>query len=140
MIVFNVNEPRPKLEVQLRRDWRKYSKELLCEELIIVNWKSNISDVQGFWNEFENKLVQVIDKIVPLTPFVNNMIKEPIPGVIKNKINIRNRLLKKRKTNATPELKSRIANLYVLNRAIPLDWLNDSLSTYKIKCKKLMLM
>ena len=46
-----------------------------------------------------------------MTPFVNNIIKEPIPSVIKNKINIRNRLLKKRKTNATPEFKSRIANL-----------------------------
>ena len=33
MIIFNVNEPRPKPEVQLRRDWRKYSKELLCDEL-----------------------------------------------------------------------------------------------------------
>ena len=92
----------------MRRDWRKYSKELLCDELSIVDWKSNIGDVQGFWNEFENKLVHVIDKIVPLTPFVNNIIKEPIPSVIKNKINIRNRLLKKRKTNATPVIKPAI--------------------------------
>ena len=36
---------------------------------------------------------------------------------------------------------NRLSNrLYVLNKAIPLDWLNDSSSTYKIKCKKLMLM
>ena len=36
---------------------------------------------------------------------------------------------------------NRLSNrLYVLNKAIPLNWLNDSLSTYKIKCKKLLLM
>ena len=30
--------------------------------------------------------------------------------------------------------------LYVLNNVIPLNWLNDSMSRYKVKCKKLMLM
>ena len=68
-------------------------------------------DVQGFWNVLEDKLLNVVDKLVPKTKFVNNTIKEPIPSVIKNKINIRNRLLKKRKNNFTPKLKSRIANL-----------------------------
>ena len=29
--------------------------------------------------------------------------------------------------------------LYVLNKAIPLDWLNDALTTFKVKCKKLLL-
>ena len=68
-------------------------------------------DVQGFWNVLEDKLINVVYKLVPITKFFNNTIKEPIPSVIKNKINIRNRLLKERKNNFTPELKSRIANL-----------------------------
>ena len=29
--------------------------------------------------------------------------------------------------------------LYAINKSIPLSWLNDSLSTFKVKCKKLML-
>ena len=29
--------------------------------------------------------------------------------------------------------------LYVLNKTIPLNWLYDSIGTYKVKCKRLML-
>ena len=103
--------PSPKPNVNFRHDWRKYSKESLCNELSLIDWKIDTDGVQGFWNVFENQLINVVDKLVPTTKFVNNTIKEPIPSVIKNKINIRNRLLKKRKTNFTLELKSRIANL-----------------------------
>ena len=46
-----------------------------------------------------------------MTKFVNNTIEERIRSAIKNKINIRNRLLKKLKNNFMPELKIRIANL-----------------------------
>ena len=111
LITFCINEAKPKPFVNFRRDWRKYSKEHLCNELSLIDWNLNIDDVQGFWNALEAKLISVIDNIIPMTKFVNNTIKERISSAIKNKINIRNRLLKKRKNNFTPELKSRIANL-----------------------------
>ena len=66
---------------------------------------------QGFWNHFESKLINVIDKIAPVCKFEDNIVKVTVPGHIKNKLNLRKRLLKKRKNYPSPELKARIANL-----------------------------
>ena len=48
MITFCVNEPRPKSEIQLRRDWRKYSKELLCNELKLEIGNLTLMMFKGF--------------------------------------------------------------------------------------------
>ena len=73
-----------------KRDWRFYSKELLNTKLNAVSWNIKIDRVQEFWNEFENKLITVIDDIVPLRDFTDNIIKEPTPRIVKKC----NRLLK----------------------------------------------
>ena len=87
------------------RDWRNYSVNLLNEKLSSVDWNIDIEDVQDFWNVFENKLIKIVDEIVPMTQFDGNIIKERIPKLIKNKINRRNRLLKTFKRNPTLLLK-----------------------------------
>ena len=83
------------------RDWSNYSVNLLNEKLSSVDWNIDIEDVQDFWNVFENKLIKIVDEIVPMTQFDGNIIKERIPKLIKNKINRRNRLLKTFKLNPT---------------------------------------
>ena len=62
-------------EVTIRRDWRKYSKEVLLAELALIDWST---DVQNFWDHFESNVVKLIDKVVPLT----ELKKAPIQCVI----------------------------------------------------------
>ena len=98
-------------EVSLRRDWRKYSKEILLAELSLVDWSSDVNNVQNMWDAFESKLVKVVDNIAPLTEFSNNKVKTKIPNIIKHKINKRNRLLKLRKTSPNDEIKLKLNSL-----------------------------
>ena len=90
LIMMCINEQRPKVDPVKRSDWRSYSKDSLCNSINNVIWSYEIDDVQGFWNHFVIVLVSLIDKIVPLKDFVNNMIKTPAPKHINNKINNRN--------------------------------------------------
>ena len=57
------------------------------------------------WDEFESKLVKVVDKITPLTEFINSKVKTKLPNTIKHKINKRKRLLKQRKRSPTDDIK-----------------------------------
>ena len=83
MIIFCIDVIKPKIDVTYRRDWRHYSKDKLCNELCSIAWSNDIDDVQGFWNDFECKLINVVDKIVPITKFENNIAKVQMPKVIK---------------------------------------------------------
>ena len=97
-----------------KRNWKNYSKALLVQNLTMVNWNIEVDDVQSYWNTFESNLVEIIDKIAPLQ--LDKEIKfdksKPTPH-IKNKINKRNRLLKKLATgsNTNPNLKTTIKSL-----------------------------
>ena len=57
LVVATLCIDRPPPTISVMRDWRKYSKELLCSRLSEVNWTSNALDVQQLWNDFENKLI-----------------------------------------------------------------------------------
>ena len=48
----------------------------MIENLSNVDWNIEIDTVQDFWNEFECKLINVVDKIVPLTDFNENFINQ----------------------------------------------------------------
>ena len=73
-IVAHLFSGRPDPEIIISRDWRNYSKDKLVEMLSRVEWSGSAGDVQQVWNDFENKLISVIDKLVPLTEFVNGKI------------------------------------------------------------------
>ncbi len=74
-----------------------------------IDWNIEDDSVQGYWNSFENKLIGVVDAIVPMTKFMNsNSQTSKLPPNLKNKINIRKRLLKKLKTEKSVELKQKI--------------------------------
>ena len=48
---------RPKPDDQMRRDWRKYSKESLSGMLAEIIWRTVVDRVQQYWNAFENLLI-----------------------------------------------------------------------------------
>ena len=99
----------------LSRDWRKYSKDALCTILNDIIWNYDYDSVQSYWDYFENVVIKIVDKIVPLVEFNNDRIPVPIPKSIKQKINKRNRLLKKRKTQPSTTLRKEIGNLNIFS-------------------------
>jgi hypothetical protein len=66
-----------------------------CECLTLVDWSCNFNSVQGCWNDFENKLLGVVDILIPLSCYSDKITsKHTLPSVIKNKCNLIKRLLK----------------------------------------------
>jgi len=47
------------------RDWKKYSPELLLTELRKQSWEIEFESVQDFNDEFEQRLMTIVDKLVP---------------------------------------------------------------------------
>ena len=56
------------------------------------DWSNEESTVQEIWNEFEIKLIKIVDEIVPMTEFRGINVKVRQCPVIKCKLNLRNRL------------------------------------------------
>ena len=113
LLTFNINETPAKPMITVRRNWQFYNKAKLLQELEKEDFNCNANSVQEFWNNFENKLVTIADRLVPLETFTNNAtVKSQIPPpFIKNKINVRKRLLKSLKITKSPEIRNRIKNL-----------------------------
>ena len=44
-----------------------------------VEWCTNFDSVQDLWNDIELKIIKIVDSIVPLRTFVNNVIQQCIP-------------------------------------------------------------
>jgi hypothetical protein len=102
---------RQQPKITQRRDWRHYSKEKLNEKLVEVDWHNDCNTAQEAWNDLENKLVKIVDSVVPISEFKgNHLALKPCP-TIKRKLNLRNRLLKLLKIRPTLDLRSRIKNL-----------------------------
>ena len=113
LITFNLQGNELNQEIILKRNWQNYSKEILINKLKDINFSNQISSVQSMWNTFENELIPIVDNIVPIVPFKQNITvsSQKMTPVIKNKINQRNRLLKKLKISHNSVLKGRINNL-----------------------------
>ena len=54
----------------LKRDWSRYNKERLLDELsgLVEDWI--IPDVQSNWNKIEEILIKVTDKVAPITEYM----------------------------------------------------------------------
>ena len=71
------------------------------KKLGLVGWLNNVNNVQEAWNDLENKLVNVVDTLVPISDFKgNHLALKPCP-TIERKLNLRNRLLKLLKRSPT---------------------------------------
>ena len=92
-----------------KRDWKNYSKTNLRDLLSTVDWNLQGDTVQDCWNDFETKLMCVVDQLVPITEFDNDVSKPTkVPTGVKNLMNIRKRLLVKYKSTKSPDIKLRI--------------------------------
>ena len=112
MITLCTNNNQTQQTFNIKRNWTNYSKESLCTLLSETNWRIDDTSVQGYWNAFENKLIAIVDKVAPLATFVNNScVRQDPPQGIKQKINLRKRLLRKFKLDKSEELKHRIKEL-----------------------------
>ena len=69
--------------------------------------------VQEIWNNFEEKLIQIVNEIIPVVEFEGKNVKTKQCPVIRRKLNLRNRLLKVLKKKPSLELKKRVKNLNV---------------------------
>ena len=90
-----------------------------------LDWDLKSDLVQDYWNEFETQLVGVADEIVPYKLFEFKTVVEPIPAMIKHKINERRRLLKSNKHYTTVIKTERIK---VLNKDIKSNFNNAKAS------------
>jgi hypothetical protein len=112
MIVLNFDSTKPMPVTSVKRNWSSYTREKLCEQLALSDWSIEEDSVQGYWNSFENRLINIADTVAPLIKFKNdNLKKTPLPAKVRNQINNRKRLLKKQKTEKSIELKNSIKHL-----------------------------
>ena len=70
-------------KVIMKRDWRNYNKDKLIMKLKKLSTLPRTNCVQETWN----KLINIVDDIVPLVPFVDNSIKEKLSPKLKNLLN-----------------------------------------------------
>ena len=86
LVEFEVTYHIIKNEITMCRDWRKYSKDVLNEKLSNIDWNIKIDNVQEYWNVLENKLIKIIDELVPLTSFDGNVVKSNVPRYMSDQI------------------------------------------------------
>jgi hypothetical protein len=114
--MFKFDIDKPKETNAFKRSWCKYSKNELCDKLSEENWDLHSETVQSCWDAIENKIIKIVDLLIPITPFTNNTycVERPLSH-IERMLNIRKRLLKQQKTSNTPAL---CAQLETLNKEI----------------------
>ncbi len=109
LLIFGLSTKKIKKTAIRRRSWINYSREALCKLIQQEDWTIEDDTVQGTWNLFENKLVNILDILIPMRDFTNNNCKTIKSNpVIKNKLNVRKRLLKLYKTNKSNTIKEKI--------------------------------
>ena len=113
LVTFTLNGLPPPSKITFKRSWLKYSKDVLLNELKKINFETGADSVQSIWDNIENHLINVVDKIVPSVAHKDNVTVESIipSPMIKHKINLRNRLLKRFKITKDQQLKQRLKNL-----------------------------
>ena len=87
----------------------------MLTKLAETNFNFTTDDSQSYWDLFENKLITIVDEIVPLTPFILNQTLSSAkpPKNIKHKLNLRKRLLKTLNNSPSNSLRDRIKNLNI---------------------------
>ena len=78
-----------------------------------MDWSNEATTVQEAWDDFETKLIPIVDSIIPMSSFYNNVNSKRPSCSIQRKRTLRKRLLKTFKWNPTLDLKNRIKNLNI---------------------------
>ena len=113
LVMVDVYTQVPQPEITVRRDWQKYSTQMLIQELNSFELNFDVDSVQEYWNSLENVLINVADKLAPLKRFSNDKLlrPHPLPNAIKKHLNKRKRLLKKNKTMPSTDTQIEIKQL-----------------------------
>jgi hypothetical protein len=92
VILFNIDAKPSTPKPVIARDWKKYDAAKSNEKLGKVDRTIEASTVQAYWNAFEDKLINVIDDVLPYVTTINCMPSSNyMSRFIKNKINKRKR-------------------------------------------------
>ena len=102
-----------------KRNWKNFSSEILIEKLLVsfesvtFDWRD--LNVQEHWNQLENLVVNIVDDLAPLVPVDDNAVikNKKVPPFVKNKINVRKRLVKLEKKETLlnlPHVSSSLVN------------------------------
>ena len=113
LLCFEYLDVKIKPSIIIKRNWTNYKKETLTRCLKEINWGLTSDSVQGCWDEFENKLIRVVDVVAPLVEFVNDSCVKSVstPAHIKTLLNRRKRLLLKKKKSGSAETNNQIKTL-----------------------------
>ena len=112
LITIELTQMKPPIKNITRRNWKNYSKQNIVNELSKINFEIDCTDVQQYWNIFENYVITAVDKIVPIVDLCPMKIKKAeIPTAIRTKMNQRSRLIKINKNQPSLELKNKIKSL-----------------------------
>ena len=108
-------------KITIKRNWKTYSKSGLIAEPCNLNFELNSDNPQYIWNNLENKLLAVTDKLVPYEPFSNNQTVKSLkpPPQIKSKISLRKKLIQSLRSNPSNILRDRIKNPNVESFSVP---------------------
>ncbi len=110
MIGASISTVKPQPSFCYRRNWSSYNKTTLCENLALVDWHCDSAEIQSCWNNFENKILEVIDNLVPLTSFSNYITtKQTFPKSIKSQMNLRKRLIASFRSSKSAVTKTRLS-------------------------------
>ena len=126
LVMCTVKSDPPTVKPVIKRSWKYYNQIILIENLRAQNFNFETLDVQQFWNQMENKIVDVVDIIAPRVEFLNNSTRTSHPSIrLKPNINKKRRLLKRYKSTQNPNLKNQI---HLLSNEIRLDLKNSKKS------------
>jgi hypothetical protein len=54
-----------------KRNWKKYDSKALNEKLSSEDWLFEEDQVQDYWNIFEDKLITIMDELIPYERSIN---------------------------------------------------------------------
>jgi endonuclease/exonuclease/phosphatase family metal-dependent hydrolase len=81
-VVIEVNSNSNVQATEIRRDWRFYSIASCRAVFSDVNFNIDCTDVQAFWNLFENLVINEVDKLAPLVTFRNDQAPKVKPPLL----------------------------------------------------------
>ena len=97
IVTFVIPSKQKNPKITLRRDWRFYDVNVLRNRLSSLEFVLDLNCVQQTWNLFENELLKVVDEIVPIVEFANDIVlgSQHTPK-LNTLLNKKKRLLKKK--------------------------------------------
>ena len=123
LIKFSIIGKQTDQKITYKRDWRYYNKQNLVNFLNTVQFNMNLDCVQETWNRFENKIINVIDVLVPIVPHSNDkVLVTPHSKSLKNLYNVKRRLLRNKNLRNNFEHHQKIKSL---NKEIKLKIFNE---------------